>query len=152
MMIHETWLCKMMATTNRSAWCHNSEDHTLSLQIQSLQSHSKKITFPAEFIAVYILLRYGILSLCHWCPTFQDSTFVSSSWARKSSEEFILHWISQPMKTKPAFCPKMLDTSHWVAQHHTSYLRATKTSTTSQQKPKISWNWFWFTSEEPSMY
>jgi hypothetical protein len=131
----------MMATTNKSARCHNSEDHNLSLQIHSLQFHTPKTTFPAEFITIFILLRYGIVSLVEWRLTFQGSTFVSSSLVRKSSEDFILHWNSQTLKMKPAFCPKTLCTNHSVTQHHVSYPRVTKTSTTSQQKPKISRNW-----------
>lgn len=138
--IHDTWFCKIMATTNKSAQCHNSEDHNLSLQIHSLQSHPQKTTFPAEFITIFIVLRYVIVSLGEWCLTFQDSTFVSSSWVRKSSEDLILHWISQTLKIKPTFCPKTLRTNQSVMQHHVSYPRVMKTSTTSQQKPKISWN------------
>lgn len=151
-MIHNAWLCKMMATTNKIAWCHNSEDHNLSLQIHSLQFHLQKTTFPAEFITIFIALKYGIMSLGEWCLTFQGSTFVSSSWVSKSIENLILHWNSQTLKMKPAFCPKMSCTDHSVMQHHVSYPRVTKTSTTSQQKPKISWNWFCFTSDEPRMY
>jgi len=152
MMIHNTQFCKMMATTNKSAWCHNSEDHSLSLQIHSLQFHPQKTTFPAEFIAIFILWRYGIVSLGEWCLTFQGSTFVLSSWDSKSSDDLILRWNSQTLKMKPAFCPKTLCTNHSVTHYHVSYPRLTKTSTTSQQKPKISWNCFCFTSDEPSTY
>ena len=140
MTIHDTRLCKIMATTNKSAWCHDSEDQNLSLKIHSLKSHPQKTTFPAEFITIFILLRHGIVSLGEWCLTFQDSTIVSSSWVRKSSEDLILHWISQTLKMKSAFCLETLCTNQSVTQHHVSYPRVMTTSMTEKQKPKISWN------------